>query len=68
MPERITDPRDVPVQLNIKVPWRMRERLHALAEEKRISFSQLVRDAIDDAYPEGPDEVRKETAAAGSTR
>ena len=48
---RLTDPRDAPVQLNIRVPWFYREQLTRIARERKVSFNRLIANAIVRAYP-----------------
>lgn len=51
-PERTPpDPRDIAVQLNIKIPYHYREQLIATAEEQKTSLSRLVATALVRAYP-----------------
>lgn len=51
MPEPITDPNQVKVQLNAQVPFIYRQFLRELAATRRKSLNQLVVDALYDKYP-----------------
>ena len=55
MPERFiarhSDPTQVKVQLNIKVPWEYREHLIATANERGVSLNRLVNDALNIVLP-----------------
>ena len=42
---------DVPVQLNVKVPWHYREQLVRMAKEKGLSLNRLVVNGLVRAYP-----------------
>jgi len=69
MKERQKDPTQVPVQLNISVPWQFREDLIAIAKERNTSLAELVREAIkvglsDDLIKKH----RKLTAEFGATK
>jgi predicted HicB family RNase H-like nuclease len=46
-----TSPEDVPVQLNVKVPWHYREQLIRTAHERGISLNRLVVNALVRSYP-----------------
>lgn len=46
MRERQKDPTQLPVQLNVTVPWQLREDLYVIADRKRTSMTKLVKDAI----------------------
>ena len=50
-PIRRTSPEDVPVQLNVKVPWHYREQLIRTAREKNTSLNRLVVNAIVRSIP-----------------
>lgn len=43
---RITEPTEARVTVPIRIPWRAREELHALAEERGQSLNSLLADAI----------------------
>jgi hypothetical protein len=70
------DPSKVKVQLNLPVTWEVMNHLDRIAHQKRVSKAQLVREAIDIAYPEIPERIaverakraRQETRDAGSTQ
>lgn len=47
--QNITDPEDVRVALMIRVPWRGREELRALAAERGQSFNTLLCDLLTSA-------------------
>lgn len=68
MPEKITDPTQVKVQLNIPVTWEFREHLTKIAADRHVSMSALIREALQRQHPMGIENVREETAAAGATR
>jgi len=60
--KRITDPRQVRVQLNISIPFWKREKLHKMSRRERTSMNQLIVDLIDErldrdkqVQPEEPD-------------
>lgn len=46
-----TDPRDVSVQLNVKVPWHYREQLVRMAKDKGTSLNRLVVNGLVRSYP-----------------
>lgn len=48
---RRTSPEDVPVQLNVKVPWHYREQLVRVAREKGTSLNRLVVNALVRSIP-----------------
>lgn len=62
---RITDPTQLPVQLNVQVPFEFREHLIEVARKRRISLSELVRSTLQEALT---DDTREATRLAGSTR
>ena len=64
MPERITDPTKLPVQLNVNIPFYMREELHSIASKRGVSMNSLVMDALDAAYFA---DVKAATRDAGAT-
>jgi len=47
---RQKDPRLLPVQLNVKVPWSFREFLIAEAARQSKSLNQLIGDTLMEAY------------------
>ena len=50
-PRRVKDPKLLPVQLNVPVPWEYREHLIRVAQERQISLAQLVREALMTVLP-----------------
>lgn len=48
---RRLDAEDVPVQLNVKVPWHYREQLVRMAKEKGLSLNRLVVNGLVRTYP-----------------
>jgi hypothetical protein len=44
------DPRQLPVQLNVQVPWAFREFLGAQAERDKTSLNKLCVEALRDKY------------------
>lgn len=48
---RTDDPRDIAVQLNVKIPWHYREQLVAIAKEREEPLNRLVVNALVAAYP-----------------
>jgi predicted HicB family RNase H-like nuclease len=66
--KRQTDPRQLPVQLNVKVPWQLREELTDIATEQHISLNELVNKAIVKGLrPELAELARRATSEAGAT-
>jgi hypothetical protein len=57
---REKDPRQLPVQLNITIPWAFKEYLIEVAEKNQMGLAQVVRKALDNEY--GPGYTRSETA------
>lgn len=49
-----TDPRLIPVQMSLRMPFWRREQLDAEAENARVSTATLILDAIDRVYPPTP--------------
>jgi hypothetical protein len=49
--KRISDPLDIPVQLNVRIPWFYREQLIRLARENRISLNRLIANALVQTFP-----------------
>jgi len=60
------DPTKVKVQLNTPITWEYMAHLDRISHDRRISKSQLVRDALEATYPLKPD-VRGMTREAGAT-
>lgn len=50
-PHRVKDPKQLPVQLNVPVPWEYREHLIRVAQDRQISLAQLVRDSLMTVLP-----------------
>jgi len=50
-PTRITDPTQLPVQLNVDVPFEFREHLYAIAEDQGVPVTHLVRNTLLAAFP-----------------
>jgi hypothetical protein len=48
---RRLDAEDVPVQLNVKVPWHYREQLVRMAKDKGLSLNRLVVNGLVRSYP-----------------
>lgn len=44
-------PEDIPVQLNVRIPWHYREQLIAMARERHESLNRTVVTALVRAYP-----------------
>jgi hypothetical protein len=72
------DPRQLPVQLNVQIPWAFREFLGAQAEREGTSLNKLCVGALRDKYGKdfdlaesriarGPQLAREETRLAGAT-
>ena len=69
MKERQTDPTQISVQLNISVPWQLREDLIDIADKRGMSLAELVRGAISTGLMSELTEIgRKRTTAAGATK
>lgn len=49
--QRITEPDELPVQLNIKVPYWFREHLTKQAASLDVSLNRLCVDALQKAHP-----------------
>lgn len=61
---RIKDPTQLPVQLNIRIPFYLREVLIEAAEERRVSQSDIVIEAIKkDLEPELREMVHRNAPA-----
>jgi hypothetical protein len=66
--KRETDPTQVLVQLNFKVPWQVREDMVVLAERKNMSFAKLAREALMDGLKSDLTQLgREKTKDAGAT-
>ena len=46
-----TDPEDIPVQLNVRIPWHYREQLIAEAAERGVSLNRYVTNALVRQHP-----------------
>lgn len=67
--QRQKDPTLLPVQLNVKVTWQLREDMVAIAKRKGVSMAQLSRDAIVKGLRDELTELSRErTAEAGATK
>jgi len=49
-PERV-DPLDIPVQLNVRIPYHYREQLVRLARERKVSLNRYVVNALVRSVP-----------------
>jgi len=58
---RITDPLQVPVQINVRIPWQLRQDMDALCEKERYSINGFIAGLIEDAVRKSQ---RKETVEA----
>jgi hypothetical protein len=66
--KRETDPTQVLVQLNFKVPWQVREDMVVLANRKNMSFAKLAREALMDGLKSDLTQLgREKTKDAGAT-
>lgn len=66
--KRETDPTQVLVQLNFKVPWQVREDMVVIAERKNISFAKLAREALMNGLKNDLTQIgRERTRDAGAT-
>ena len=66
--KRETDPTQVLVQLNFKVPWQVREDMVTIAERKNMSFAKLAREALMDGLKNDLTQLgREKTKDAGAT-
>ena len=63
MKDKITDPRHLPVQLNIRVPWDFREELYRISKKRGVSLNSLVVDVLQREYLD----TKQQTRDAGST-
>lgn len=52
MAEKITNPKQARVQLNVQVPWQEREQLMKLAKRRKTSLSALVRGTLRESLME----------------
>jgi len=67
--ERETNPSLIPVQLNVKIPFQLREDMIRTAEVRGISQAELVRLAIEvSVAPEVARFTREQTKDAGATK
>ena len=69
MPKRIRDPQLVATQLNIKIPFFLREELIEAAHQRRVSQSEIVRKALEmELAKELTDRTKRMTGEAGATK
>lgn len=61
------DPNKIKVQLNVPVTWTMMAHLDEISRIRRVSKAELVRTALETAYPMESD-IWQETRDAGATR
>lgn len=47
--DKITDPAETRVIIPLRVPWRAREELHAIANERHQSLNTLLAEAVEAA-------------------
>jgi hypothetical protein len=47
---KVKDPRQLPVQLNVQVPWAFREFLSGQAERNKTSLNKLCVEALREKY------------------
>ena len=66
MPERITDPKQTKVQLNVQVTWAFREQLREIADHRGVSLNALCVEALN-RVPTKEDDQRA-TRKAGATK
>lgn len=66
--QREKDPTQLPVQMNIKIPWQLREDMTEIAKRRNVSLAQLARDALFEGLSDDLAILGKEkTKAAGAT-
>lgn len=64
-PQRTKDPTQLPVQINLRIPFYLREALVDIAHSRNMSQSELVRDALTKALqPELSTRQREESTFA----
>lgn len=72
MAEKVTDTNQLPVQLNLTVPFEYREHLSRVAATRGTSVASLIRDLLLERYPQDPveqrDQARRATRDAGATK
>lgn len=62
------DPTQLPVQLNVKIPWQLREDMALIAKRRHISMAQLSREALMKGLSHDLAELgREKTKEAGAT-
>jgi len=71
-PTRIKDPRQLPVQLNVSLPYSFREYLRDRADRDKISLNKMCVDALMSKFGKEYEadealKVRGSTAEAGAT-
>lgn len=66
--QREKNPTQLPVQMNIKVPWQLREDIIEIARRRSVSLSKLTRDALVKGMSHDLAELgRERTREAGAT-
>jgi len=70
--QRVKDPRQLPVQLNVSLPWAFREFLHAQAQKEKISLNKLCVEMFREKYgaefeAQEAGRSRRQTSQAGAT-
>ena len=70
--QKINDPRQLAVQLNVSMPWAFRQYLRQQAEEQRISLNKVALDALYAKHGKGyeaaeTEVARQQTSQAGAT-
>lgn len=66
--KREKDPTQLPVQMNIKIPWQLREDMTQIAKRRKVSLAQLTRDALMAGLRHDLTELgREKTRDAGAT-
>lgn len=66
--QREKDPTQLPVQMNVKIPWQLREDMTLIARRNNVSLAQLTRDALMEGLKRDLAELgREKTRDAGAT-
>lgn len=66
--QREKDPTQLPVQMNIKIPWQLREDMTVIAKRHKVSLAQLTREALVRGLSRDLTELgREKTKDAGAT-
>jgi predicted HicB family RNase H-like nuclease len=63
--DRQTDPKQIKVQLNVRIPWELREKVIAVAEKRRMSVNTLILQLIERELDVN---VHQATKNAGATK